>query len=118
MANPSTTGGTGAGTEVLRRAYTNAITVTTDTTLHTVGSNKLVTILSVVMTETSDTDTKIDLMVNDNFLICQAPVAGEQTYIFSDKVILDDGDALKFDQNDAANFDVWVSYIEQEFTAP
>ena len=120
MANPSTTGPSGIGSEVLRRSHvigTNDGTAT----LITVGTDMIVTLLSLVYTNTADeSGQNLEIQVApDGSGICylykgMAAIEPYETFVFSDKIVLTEGDVLKV-ISDSGDFDVYFSYIEQEF---
>ncbi len=121
MANPSDTGGSGVGLEVLRRA-SGTIDGTTPSVL-TVGTNKIYTILSVIITNTNATTASTAKMfANDGTdrIIFQlvdgatGKLEKRATFVFSDKLVLTDGDILKIEFNQQCDY--WISYIDQEFT--
>lgn len=121
MANPSDTGPSGIGTEVLRRVEFNGLNNTTQTVL-TVGTDMIVTLLSIIITNITGTANTAHIHVardgSGNNTIYNGNTAGDlpadSTFVFSEKVVLVETDVLKV-QSNSINFDVWVSYIEQEF---
>ena len=121
MANPSDTGPSGIGSEVLRRVEFNGLNDTTQTVL-TVGTDMIVTILSIIVTNITGTANTLHIHIardgSGNNTIYNGNTAGDlaadKTFVFSEKVVLTETDVLKV-QSNSINFDVWVSYIEQEF---
>ena len=119
MANPSTTGPSGIGSEVLRRVQFNGVNGINQSVL-TVGTDMIVTILSISVTECSDTAGKyVTIMLEpDGSGLCYLtrnniiPALG--TFVWNDKFVMTEADVLKIG-SDSSNFDIWVSYIEQEF---
>ena len=126
MANPSTTGPSGIGTEVLRRKTIQHGTVSTNSgraTLITVGTDMIVTVLSIIITNRSgaagkefdieyltDGDASEPIMVLNNVPIA----ASGGTFVFNDKFVMTETDVLKI-VCDSSHWDVICSYIEQEF---
>ena len=121
MANPSTTGPSGIGSEVLRRVWdegNNNIQ-----TVLTVGTDMIVTLLSVVVTNNTANDNQnLDIYIHPDGVSGNAiylykgtaQFMAYNTFIFSDKIVMTETDVLLISSS-TTNFDVWVSYIEQEF---
>ena len=123
MANPSDTGPSGVGSEVLRRVEFNGVNGTSaDQVVLTVGANKIVTLLSIIATNITGTANTLHIHVardgSGNNTIYNGNVTGDfeadSTFVFSEKVVLVETDVLKV-QSNSINFDLWCSYIEQEF---
>ena len=121
-SNVSTTGPSGIGSEVLRRSYV----VDTDNSLCTpitVGTDMVVTILSIVVTNTANENAKnLEIYIHgtgssahDAFLYRNiGGFNAYDTFVFSDRVVMVETDILKVEST-STDFDVYVSYIEQEF---
>tara|TARA_Y100000310_G_scaffold304249_1_gene343210 strand:+ start:385 stop:774 length:390 start_codon:yes stop_codon:yes gene_type:complete len=120
-----------SGTEVLRRGTIHAQT-TTQTTFNfadghpttgqagnTVPTNHIVTILSIIICEQSNSADNFDLWVIapgiDLFLLKSQSIGAFQTYVWSEKISLTGGESLAIVANAAANFDVYYSYIDQSW---
>ena len=118
MANPST-GFSGAGTEVLRRAYVHAMT-NSEATLLTGVANHIYTVLSVIFAEQAAASESInmyidaDLVGTNIYLMNSQTLGGEQTFVWSDRFVITETDKLHATSANAANIDVWVSYIDQQ----
>lgn len=54
--------------------------------------------------------TSIALMYNQ-------AIGAEQTFVWNDKFVVTETDTLKTELSSSGNVDVWISYIDQEFTA-
>jgi len=123
MANPSTEGGTGAGTEVLRRFYKTDLTSTEVKIIDGVADH-IYTVLSICILERGNqSDHKFFLGVNPegnasnrvDFLYNQA-IGGRELFMWNDKVVLTGTDELVISASaGSSNFDVWCSYIDQTF---
>ena len=117
MANPSTTGPSGIGSEVLRRTYSIAVS-NTNATILTVGTDMIVTILSIVVTTNAAGSWSNNIHVYpDGGSQCKIVfwnTTNVGTFIFNDKLVLTETDILKV-ETDCTDTDIWVSYIEQEF---
>ena len=125
MANPSTTGGTGAGTEVLRRTYKAALTSTEYKIIDGVADH-IYTLLSLVVCEQGvNTAANVSIKINQGastsaadviVLVKNQSIPQNGTFVFSDKVILTDTDELIVYTNDAGtNMDVLCTFIDQTF---
>ena len=113
MAIPS-----GSGTEVLKR-----ITVHGNSngwaTVFTVPSDHIYTLLSIVFCQVAaETGKTISIRLNDGTndinLVLNHSVGNQETFVFSDKIILTAGDILKV-ENTSTNGDWWITYIDQHF---
>jgi hypothetical protein len=118
MANPSTTGPSGIGSEVLRRAYVESASNTTSVVL-TVGTDMIVTILSVIVEQNGGATKSLNMYVatdgsGANYLIRNQSMANQSTFVWSDKFVMTEGDILNV-WSDSTDHDIYVSYIEQEF---
>ena len=119
MANPSTTGPSGIGSEVLRR---RAITGASDTTstLITVGTDMIVTVLTVVITNNHATTGKtFGMQINIDGsssvqLLSTVALNQYDSYIWNDRLVMTETDVLQVSFN-SLDHDILVSYIEQEF---
>ena len=131
MAIPS-----GSGSEVLKRAYChNFSTVTyidwdvadgeTDAgqasaTATRVPANVILTILNIIICRYNGSaftvDVKLEHASNDDiYLLDQQSIPGNGTFVFSDKIILLEGDELSFTSGGDEN-DCWINYIKQDWT--
>ena len=117
MANPSTTGPSGIGSEVLRRFHAIGANNTT-TTLLTVGTDMIVTVLSVSCTNQDSSGRTFFLTVHpdggNQCVIARHDMPATSTFIFNDKLVLTETDILKLEST-STDHDIYVSYIEQEF---
>ncbi len=122
MPNPSTEGGSGAGTEVLRRAYTHAFS-NSSTVLLQGAANHVYTILSIIFCEQSNNAEFIHMNINADSagtniaLMYNQAIGAERTFIWNDKFVITETDTLQAQLASAGNVDAWVSYIDQEFAA-
>jgi len=120
MANPSTTGPSGVGTEVLKRVYVESASNTT-TSLLTVTANHIYTVLSLYF-ENGQTATKnFSMLVSGDgsgavYLIRNQSVQQNATFVVNDRFVLTEGDILKI-TSDSTDHDIWCSYIDQTFAA-
>ncbi len=118
MANPSTTGPSGVGTEVLKRVYVESASNTT-TSLLTVTANHIYTVLSLYF-ENGQTATKnFSMLVSGDgsgavYMIRNQSVQQNATFVVNDRFVLTEGDILKI-TSDSTDHDIWCSYIDQTF---
>ena len=119
MANPSTTGPSGIGSEVLRRVAATDQNATTSTLL-TVREDSIYTVTSIIiLDDDSGNNDKINIFVRidgstDHYLVRDQPINYRETFIFNEKFVMTETDILKV-SSDCNTFDVYVSYIDQEF---
>jgi hypothetical protein len=118
MANPSTTGPSGVGTEVLKRVYLESASNTT-TSLLTVATDHIYTVLSLFFQNGQTATVNFTMLLTGDgsagiYVIKNQPVAQNATYVVNDKIVLTEGDILKI-TSDSTDHDVWCSYIDQTF---
>ena len=117
MANPSTTGPSGIGSEVLRRTHSIATGAGTATLL-TVGTDMIVTVLCITCTNQDSSARTYFLTVHpdggNQCVIARHDLQATSTFIFNDKLVLTETDVLKLEST-STDHDIYVSYIEQEF---
>tara|TARA_B100001245_G_C22729739_1_gene354295 strand:- start:263 stop:628 length:366 start_codon:yes stop_codon:yes gene_type:complete len=121
MANPSTTGGSGAGTEVLRRAYKDSLTSSGVKIIDGVIDH-IYTVLSVIFTEQAgNTDELINMVVDieasgtEIILLAAHPITAKGTFVWNDKIVLTGTDELVVSSDASATIDCYVTFIDQEF---
>ena len=112
MAIPS-----GSGTEVLKR-YLKESQDDTESTAITGVANHIYTILSIIATNQDSSNSHVFyIKVNDLFLTRDAiSVGANETFVWNDKFVLSGTDTLKIDGDSGSNFDVIVSYIDQDWS--
>ena len=118
MANPSTTGPSGVGTEVLKRVWVESASNTT-TSLLTVATDHIYTILSIYFENGQAATKNFSMLVSGDgsgavYMIRNQAVAQNDTFIVNDKFVLTEGDILKI-TSDSTDHDIWCSYIDQTF---
>ena len=110
---------TGSGSERLCRATIHALNDDTQEILS--GSpGHIYTILSIIFTDQNNSAGGIKIIMNDGtndivLLGRNTKVGGYQTFVFSDKFVLEEDDDLKV-YNATGNGDWLVSYIDQDFS--
>ena len=123
---------TGSGSERLMRGGINAqsdtqtafkfdgTSPTTGTSSYTVPATHIITLLSVTICEQGNASETINMSAQDgtnNIVLLQGQSIGAyQTFVFSDRIILQGGDGIKISTGTAANVDIWYSYIDQDWT--
>jgi len=118
MANPSTTGPSGAGTEVLRRvAFEGKSNITTP--VLTVAANHIITILSLLLVNRQDANVTFDIFTlvdgSGSFYIQSAQtIASHDCFVWNDKLVITETDILKV-YCTSTSHDIYCSYIDQEF---
>ena len=118
MANPSTTGGSGAGTEVLRRTFITGAN-NTNTNLLTVPADHIYTILNITIVNNNDAMKACHIFVSPDgsgthYIIKSEPIPNETSFIWNDKFVVTAGDIVKIWCSSTVT-DVWCSYIDQQF---
>ena len=121
MAIPS-----GSGTEVLKRSYINELGEA-EGTLITGVANHIYTVLSVVICEVGNrSDGQINLYIDFNaggtdlIILKNQVIANYSTFIFNDKFVVTGTDKLQLTPSSAggsALYNIWCSYIDQQFAA-
>ena len=123
MAIPSTVNPTASGKEVLRRTFIDGQNETL-TTILTVPTDHICTILSINFCEvSSEADAKAHIVVKpdggaDFHIMTNQPIGVNGTFVYSEKLVLTGGDLLqvKFGGSGTITGDVWVSYIDQDWS--
>ena len=114
MAIPS-----GSGTEVLKVAKVHAMS-SAAVALITGVANHIYTVLSINFTNMSGSAEAIDLYVTEGsdtyMLLREAPIADKATFMYNDRLVLSGAQTLKANLATAGDCDVWVSYIDQDWS--
>ena len=123
MAYPS-----GSGSEILRRGAIHAqaggnttaftwdgTSPTMGTDTYTVPTNHIITVLTIVITDQTNTTKWFNMWVNDISFLKQQGVAPDSTYIWNDRFVLHPADKLYIDGQTSANFDVFYTYLDQNW---
>ena len=120
MANPSTTGPSGIGSEVLRRSFAIALNDNVHT-LSAVGTDMIVTVLSIIVTNnTSSSGKNLEIYIkgdggtNAHITRMVSSFGAYDTFVWNDRFVLTETDQLQI-ASTSTDFDTWVTYIEQEF---
>ena len=122
----------GNGTEVLKRttihAQSNTQTAfrwdgtmaTTGTATYTVPTNHIITVLSITINEQNDDTKTISIWVNDGgndiCILNAQSLTAKQTFVWNDKFVLNSGDKLLVTAQAGSNFDLYCSYIDQDWS--
>ena len=125
MANPSTEGGTGAGTEVLRRFWLRNFNGTANNLLINGVADHLYTVLSITWHNLESSALGINLYIYPEaaggsvihvLQQCSTVLPARGTFVFNDKLVLAGTDELYTNTESATTgCDAWVSYIDQQF---
>ena len=121
----------GSGSEILRRgAIHNLVTAdttfkfdgtspTTGTSSYVVPTDHIITLLNVIIADQSNAAHQFQMIaisggVNINLVYqCDVPPFG--TYVWDERMILHTGDKILIAGNASSNFDVFYSYIDQNW---
>ena len=121
-----------SGTEVLRRGSVNAqsstdtylkfdntATTAAGTQSQTVPANHIVTVLNVILCEQGNASELFtmrgELGAGARYFLNLQPLGAYKTFVWSDKIVLIGGDALRIGTGSAANIDIYYSYIDQSW---
>jgi hypothetical protein len=121
MANPSTVGPSGAGTEVLRRAYANNLSNSVVKIIDGVA-NHIYTVLTIWFHERANAAETLEMYVDIDDggttlnMLTNYPLAAYETFVWSDRFVITGTDALNVKTADSANVDTYVSFIDQDWT--
>lgn len=93
----------------------------TGTATYAVPANHIVTILSIIVTEMAGATHKIN--ITGTFLgstsICFVdvePVPTKQTFVWNEKIVLHPTDKLQVVGDAGSNFDIYYTYVEQDWS--
>ncbi len=130
MAYPS-----GSGSEIIRRGAihnqvnldTNfrfdGVSPTTGTTSgsgYSVATNHIITILNISISDQTNTPKTFRLygLINSVGIIFlqNVPVPAYGTYVWNERMVLHPTDQLVFNGTTSANFDLYYTYIDQDWT--
>ena len=126
MANPSITNATAIGKEVIRRSYLDGAGETESTVLLGVA-NHIMTIISIIIVERGGlTDSSFKLYIDydlggtDLYILNNVELGNSETYVWNDRFAITETDKLIIIGASAgtASYDVWCTYIDQQFAAP
>ena len=120
-----------SGSEVLRRENIESLSNTTtafrfdtqhpatNNSSYTVPANHIITMLSIFICEQGNVAETFTLWVvsnsNEMKLLQGQPLGGRETFVWNDRFTLIGGDALHIGTANAANVDVYYSYIDQSW---
>ena len=121
-----------SGTEVLRRGsinaqsstdtylkFDNTATTAAGTQSQTVPANHIVTVLNVIFCEQGNASELFtmwgELGAGARYLLYHQPLGAYKTFVWSDKIVLIGGDALRINTAGSANIDIYYSYIDQSW---
>ena len=118
MAIPS-----GSGTEVLKYSKLTALS-NTDTDGITGVANHIYTIISIIAVEMSSTADELlnmrlfdsDGTSNQHWLMYQQPLPRSKIFVWNDKFVFSGDKRLRFYLTSAGDADVFISYIDQDWT--
>ena len=117
MAIPS-----GAGTEVLKRVSATGDFNSAQTVL-TVATTHIYTILNISICNNSSNDEVFYLFTEDSenslrdiYLTRAVSLIGNATFVWDNKFVLNSADTIKLTTTDTSDLNVWVSFIDQDWT--
>ena len=104
--------------EVLKVSLKAGVTNSENVLLNGVNGHTY-TILSIVMTETAGAAETVDLYIDDGGtgtdyeILSDQAIGANETFIFNDRLVLEDEDHLCAITASSANVDIVVSYLDQ-----
>ena len=124
---------TGSGSEVLQRGWFENVsntniyamfdgTVSTTTSSNAVPTNIIITVLNIICTNMSASDTELmNILVQYGgstsvFQVRSQSIGPTETFVYSEKIILHPTDKLLFYTDSAATIDLSFNYIKQDWT--
>ena len=131
MAYPS-----GSGSEILRRGAIHAqaggnttaftwdgTSPTMGTDTYTVPTNHIITLLTIVVTDQTNTNKWFNLFAYTSssgsgaeiFFLNNQNVTADSTYVWDERIVLHPTDKLYIDGQGSANFDVFYTYLDQNW---
>ena len=121
MANPSALPASAAGTEILRRSHKSGLTNSIIKIIDG-SSNHMYTILSIIFTEMGGGEETITMYIDPEalgsdevYLFHNQNLGPYETFVWNDKFMLWGTDELVIATGNAANVDVWCTYIENRY---
>ena len=109
---------TGSGSERLRRATLHGLNNGWQEILSGTAGH-IYTVISIVFCEVNNSASTINLKVNDGtndiYLLNSHSVSAKNTFVFSDKFVMEEDDDLDV-YNSTADGDWIVTYIDQDWT--
>ena len=116
MAIPS-----GSGSEVLKVNYVVGLTNSSSDLIVGV-TNHIYTVISIIFGESNDTAETLQLTIKDSddsnqrFIMYGQAIPAQGTYVWNDRFVISGNKKLVASTTNAANIDVIVSYIDQDWT--
>ena len=104
--------------EVLKVSLKAGVTNSENVLLNGVNGHTY-TILSIVMTETAGEAETVDLYIDDGGggtdyeILSDQAIGANETFVFNDRLVLEDEDHLCAATASSANVDIVVSYLDQ-----
>ena len=107
----------GNGSEVLKNV--NGTVANTTTTLFTVDTNHIITVLSIIIHNTTGDSSAGGIKVNNgstDYALTYQTIGGLETFVFNDKIVLHPTHILKLYESSNKTNNYWVTYIEQDWS--
>lgn len=104
--------------EVLKVSL-NAGVTNSETVLLNGVSGHTYTILSIVITETAGAAETVDVYIDDDGggtdyeILSDQAVGANETFVFNDRIVIEDEDHLCAQLGNAGNVDITVTYLDQ-----
>tara|TARA_Y100000310_G_scaffold48094_1_gene44639 strand:+ start:162 stop:548 length:387 start_codon:yes stop_codon:yes gene_type:complete len=124
---------TGSGSEVLKRtsiysqqntqtaARWDGTTATTGTNTYAVPALHIITVLNIIWSERGSSSVNKGMMwlndgVNNLYYFTAEAIPEESTFIWNEKIVLIGGDKLLFNCTVAANTEIIINFIDQDWS--
>jgi len=111
---------TGSGSEVLKRKM---MSLDNSSATLTVPALHIYTIISINIMRNNAAKSDTDIYLNDGSTNVQltngqggSEVPGWGTFVYNDRIVLMSGDSISVIERDGGALDVWISYIDQDWT--
>ena len=104
--------------EVLKVSHTAGVTNSESVLINGVNGHTY-TILSIVICETAGADETVDIYIDDDGggtdyeILSDQSVGANETFVFNDRLVIEDTDHLCAATASSANVDIVVSYLDQ-----
>ena len=125
MANPSTVNATASGKEVIRRHYYDGVAESAVVIMQGIADHIMTTISILICERANLTDSIFHMIFYPDasgtglYMLYNQSLVSKQTFIFNEKVAITNTDKIALvgeSSGGTAGFDVWVTYIDQDWS--
>ena len=90
------------------------------TSSYAVPALHIITVISIIFTEEGNSNSRIHMWMDDGanpiYFLDHSDIGARKTFVWNDKIVLVGGDKLKVNLADAGNVDVFISFIDQDWS--